>query len=479
MKMELGLRPRLEQKLRLAPQIIQSIEILQLPLLALQARIEQEQNENPVLEVAPEAEDPPAPDEVQPKRTKDEAPSTGEEDFSRLENLDEDFREYFWQSGRRGRGGREAADQKQEALQNTPSRGQTLQEHLLDQLRLTEVQPRLAAAAEAIIHNIDRDGRLRVDLSEVLAGMDEPVTPEEMQAALHVVQSFEPRGVAARTLAECLLLQLDPQHPDYPLLERLVRDHLEDLENNRLPKVARALEIPLDRLKELITWIGHLDPTPGAVFDSAEVPYVIPDVLVELVDGRYEVYLNDTFLPRLRVSPTYRRMLRRVRRGSKEHAFLRSRVESARWLVDAIEQRKDTLLRIAREIVRVQEGFLECGVAGLKPLKMQEVADATGVHVSTVSRAISQKYMQTPQGIYPLKYFFSGGMPTADGADETWSAIKERLRRIVDEEDKRRPLSDEEIARKLAESGVQVARRTVTKYRKQLGIPSSRRRKAY
>ena len=478
MRMELGLRQRLEQRLVLAPQIIQSIEILQLPLQQLLERIEQEQIENPALEAAQDTEEPTSRDDDRPAA---EGRAAADDGFASIGRMEEDFHDYFWQASRRGGPPPEDADRKQEALQNSPGRGETLGEHLRTQLHMMDLPARRAEVAEAIANNLDRHGRLTVTLEEIAGSLDTSVDPEEAEAALHVVQSLEPPGVGARDLTECLLLQLDRKDPDFPLLERLIRDHLADIEHNRLPMVAREIGVDLPTLKALIAAIASLDPMPGTLYDTETVPNVTPDVIVEMIDGRYEVRLNDNSLPGIRVSLMYERMARSVPKGSEAHAFLRKKIESARWLVDAVQQRKDTLLKISREIVRVQEDFLERGVAGLKPLKMQEVADAdtVQVHVSTVSRAISQKHITTPWGMFPIKYFFSGGLSTGDGDDETSNAVKARIQTVVDGEDKRKPLSDENIASKLKVSGLEIARRTVAKYRKQLRIPSSRRRKEY
>jgi RNA polymerase sigma-54 factor len=274
-------------------------------------------------------------------------------------------------------------------------------------------------------------------------------------------------------------LQIDEAHPQHELHRELILHHLEDIEHNRLPRVAKKLSIGMEVLKQTVAYICSMDPAPGRIYDFGQVPYMMTDVIVEMIDGRYEVYLNESTLPRLRISPTYRRMIRHTKTGTEEHEFLKKKIEAARWLVDAIQQRKETLLKISREIVRAQEEFLEKGIPGLKAMKMQDVADATGVHVSTVSRAISQKNMQTAWGIFPIKFFFSGSMKTTEGEDETWSAVKNRIKEIIDTEDKKNPLSDEDILAKLSGTGLQIARRTVTKYRKILKIPSSRQRKEY
>jgi RNA polymerase sigma-54 factor len=473
----MGVRQRLEQRLRLAPQILQSIEILQLPLMALQERIEQEQSENPALELLSDAESTEVrADEQRPENLEEERAAGPEEDFGRIDDLSEDFGEYFWTSSRKDP---EESDDRRDALQNTASPRTTLQDYLIDQLRVLEFSAKLRRIAENIIYNLDRDGRLAATLDEIAATMDEPVEVTEVEEALRAVQSLDPTGVAARDLKECLLLQLDPLHPDAAIHRCIIEKHLEDLEHNRLPKMAKELGVSMERTKELAHFIASLHPAPGRLYNTERVPYIVPDVIVESMDGRYEVYLNETYIPRVRLNPTYLKMACTVRKGSQEHEFLKKKIDSARWLVDAVRQRKETLLKIAHEIVRMQPAFLEKGLNGLRPLKMQEVADAAHVHVSTVSRAINQKYMQTPWGLYSMKFFFSGGTQAADGEAETWNALKERIKELIDHEDKASPLSDEEIVAKLAGSGLDIARRTVTKYRKIMNIASSRERKQY
>ena len=478
MKMELGLGARLEQRMRLAPQIIQSMEILQLPLLALEERIEQELVENPALEMSVEQEKPKDAELDRPERTEEEKPTSAEEDFSRLDEFHEDYIDFGHYQAPARRDPSEN-DPKHDALQNTPSGPPSLHEHLMEQLRFLELDAWTRQMTEFLINNIDSDGRLEADLEELVASLEEQPPSGAPEKALKLVQSFDPAGVGARNLQECLLLQLDPDHPDYDLHKRLIENHLEDIENNRLPLIARELELDIEDVKRLIDYITHLDPAPGRLYDTEEVPYITPDVIVEIIDGRFEVYLNEPVRKNLRINPFYLKLQQKSGKNSEEFKFLRKRIDSAQWLISAIEQRRETLLRISRCIVELQQDFMEKGVNALRPMKMQEVADAIGVHVSTVSRAVNQKYMQTPWGVYPIKFFFSGGKRTADGENESYNSIKERIREIVDAEDKSKPLSDEDIVAKLVDSGLKVARRTVTKYRKQLNIPSSRKRKEY
>ena len=293
------------------------------------------------------------------------------------------------------------------------------------------------------------------------------------------MQGLEPPGVAARSLEECLLLQLDERSPDYPFLRRLIADHFQDILKNRYPGITRALGCSMDELKAAIEQIGALNPIPGALFGEEPAPHVVPDLRVELVDGQYRVILEDADLPPLRIAGYYARRLQQKGLDAKTQAYLRDKLQSARWLIDAIQQRRSTIFNITSAIVDEQKGFFDKGPMSLKPLKMQDIADTVGVHVSTVSRALAGKYVQTPRGVYSLKHFFTGGVEKENGEVESWEVVRQKLLHVVENEDKSSPLSDEEVAAELAKQGIEIARRTVSKYRKVLGIPSSRRRKEY
>lgn len=476
-RMEMSMAPRLEQRLKMAPQIIQSIEILQLPLLALQERIEQEQLENPVLEV--EETPPPQPgQEPQQELTKAEKNEVKDE-FQKVADVGEDFHDYFWQTTSRSAPVDSDKDQKLDAIQNTPGRQPSLRDHLTDQLRFLDLSSRRRDICEAIINNLDRDGRLAFPLEEIAGSIDDPPTMREAGESLAVVQSLDPAGVGARDLKECLLLQLDLHEPDYDLQRTLIMNHLSDIEANRFPKIERETGRGLDDVKRAVGSVCTLHPAPGRLYDNEVVPTVVPDVHVELIDGRYIVRLDEKGLPRLRISEDYRGMLQEQESGSDTRQYLQKKMDSARWLIDSIQQRRRTILKVSREIVRAQREFFDHGLSHLRPLKMQEVADEVGMHVATVSRAIRLKYMQSPRGLFLMKFFFSGGTQSTDGGMEAWDAIKQRIKEIVDSEDKNSPLSDEDIMNALAAQGVKLARRTITKYRKALSIPSSRHRKQY
>lgn len=483
MRLDLTQNLRLEQRMKLAPLMIQSMEILQLPLLALQERINQELVENPVLEVRPQrdedAEDQPKKDEAD---TDADVPATVDEDFSKLDRMGDEWERYIDDPipGPRIRRAAGERDRKLEAMQNTAAPGVSLQDFLEQQVGLLDLDDGLQDAVHHIIWNIDDNGYLRFSLEEIAASMDGHGDLGLAEQALMLVQSLDPPGVGAKDLRECLLLQLDRLGvPPGVLVRRLIEDHLHDIEENRLPHIAKVLETTIDEVKAGIAAVSHLNPRPGGTYFNRTTHYVQPDVIVEATDTGYEVHLEDNWTPHLYISRGYRNLARKKDVDTRTREFVNAKIRSARWLIDAIEQRRTTLLAVARSIVAFQTDFLDNGPGHLKPLKMQEVADDVGVHVSTVSRAVSGKYMQTPRGIHDMKSFFTGGTQTEDGTETSWQTVKDRIEQLVDDEDKSSPKSDEELAEDLRKEGYEVARRTVTKYRKMLNIPSSRKRREY
>lgn len=310
-----------------------------------------------------------------------------------------------------------------------------------------------------------------------------PVLDEEdrwaLGLALAVVQSLEPAGVGGRTLQECLLLQLRRDPQDYPLEERIISEHLGDLGHNRLPKISRALGVTIEDVKLAGENIASLNPLPGKLYGSELPRYVKPDVVVDEIDGRYEVRVDSDYIPRIQISDHYRTLYQQSKKDPAIKRYLKKKIDNAEWLLTAIRQRQSTLLRIAQAIVEVQSGFLDHGISHLRPLKMADLADRLGVHVSTISRAISGKYIQTPRGIFDMKFFFTGGATKDDGNVEARGSVIQRIKDLIANEDKSNPLSDISIVRKLAESGIKISRRTVTKYREAEAIPSSRERRSY
>jgi RNA polymerase sigma-54 factor len=514
MGMDLSMRPDLKQVL--APRMIQSMEILQLPIADLQAKIEKELQENPFLEQKEkhgDQDDTPA--EFDPDSTPLKHDETGEVEFSRLDELNRDWENHFNEEHRVSRGAmEEEGDRKLDAMANMAARPQSLQDYLAEQLGEMELSSAQRKLARHICTFIDRTGylgtRLKlkkdkarkekekedddatdpereyevfrpVPLSEIASLYDEPVTPEEVEDALvHVVQKLDPPGVGARTIAECLLLQIGPDTPYRDVLKVLVRDHLDDIANNRIPIIHKATKFEIQTIQDAIeTLRHHLDPKPGLKFAEAGTQYVMPDVIVERTDDdNYSVRLTDEWVPKIRISRRTIDLIKNKDLDEKVKEELRKKLQSADWLVKAVEQRRNTLMKVTRAIIDHQRAFLDAGPEHIQPLKMQQIADQVKVHVTTVSRAVDDKWVQTPRGVFPLKRFFGGGKKNDQtNEDVAYEVMKQKLMELVSDEDKSNPLSDEELVAKLNESGYPVARRTVTKYRKMLKIPSSRQRK--
>ncbi|MEM8886017.1 MAG: RNA polymerase factor sigma-54 [Planctomycetota bacterium] len=505
MRLELGLAQKLGLQLKLAPQIIQSIEILQLPALSLQEYVEAALQENEALEReeddyvadaqrngANEADNGTLTAEERKEQADRDAVNETLERLEQLENAaDRDWQDF---GQRRGIGGGED-DAKYEAMNNTAAATTNLHDLLYDQFVLFDPTETQRIIGRHLIYNLDENGLLgrreeneKGQLGYVPYTLEEILeTPElrgrfsldEAEDALHMVQRLEPKGVGARTQVEALVLQLDRDDPDFEIKRRLIENHLEDVRKNKRPKVARELNISVSELNRVIEAItAELKPLPAAQVGGDRNAYVQPDVVVEWRDGRWEIILEDHFFPRIRVSPQYRELLTNSD-DPKVKDYVRKKLEGAKWLVDAIQQRQNTLYRVCEEIFKVQEEYLDYGRSHLKPLKMQEIADRVGIHVSTVSRAIADKWVQTPRGIVPLKFFFTGGAETADGETMSRFSVKEKVREIIENEDKKSPLSDEQVAETLKKEGLDIARRTVTKYRKALQIPSSRQRREW
>jgi len=478
--------------MKLAPRIIQAMEILQLPVLALQERIEQEMLSNPVLEMHEDSQEEPA------SQREGEPEPRGEQmmvvdsdngharDFQRLDEFTEEFGSEFPTSDApppRPRAAPGERDRKMDAMANTAARGETLTEHLLRQWAFLDVPKDVDQAGRVIISFIDEDGYLRMDLEEMARRSQPPLEAGALQQALPLVQTLEPVGVGARDLQECLLLQLKAEAAagrDVELETELVRRFLRDIESNRLPQIARRTGRPLEQVKAALENLSRLNPRPGLLIGERVVPVIVPDAIVEVApDGRVIVRMPEQNTPRLYISRAYRRMARDRATDKKARQFIRRNLSSAQWLLGAIQQRRDTVRRVVQEVFRVQQEFLEDGPEALRPLPMADIAQRVGVHVATVSRAVAGKYVQTPRGIYPLRMFFSGGTTTEGGRDVSWDAVKAKLKEVVDAEDKSSPLSDDQIVEALKARGISIARRTVAKYRKALGIAPARKRRQY
>jgi RNA polymerase sigma-54 factor len=494
MRLDTTLAQRMDQRMILAPRMIQSMEILQLPIMALQERIQQELQENPVLELKElsnddssadgEADSAPAADYEEPavaneKELASDDDSDKDPDFDRLEAFTRDWEDHFNEEHRPSRNSLdEEGDKKHDAMQNMPSRPQSLQDYLSEQLTFLDVPPEQMRLMRFLITHIDEKGWLTTTVEEIARGYDLPVTVAQVEQALQAVQKLEPLGVGARNLSECLLLQLTPETPHRDVLRLLILHHLEDIEHNRLPVIQKRTGFDLATIKEAIAGLKHLNPRPGAQFTVENIPYVVPDIAVDRTEeGSYEVRLLDDWTPSIYISRRYMELYRDKGADPKAKEYLKRKIQAAQWLMESIEQRRNTLEKVTKAIIQHQRAFLDRGPEHIEPLKMQQIADQVGVHVTTVSRAVDDKWVQTPRGIFPLKRFFGGGTQTATGEDVAWETIKQKLLEIIDKEDKSNPLSDEELVNKLQEGGYPVARRTVTKYRKMLNIPSSRQRK--
>jgi RNA polymerase sigma-54 factor len=490
MKLEMRRQMRMEQRMKLAPHMIQSMEILQLPILALQERIEQELNNNPVLEMA-EPENPDEDDAAQEESQgdtdeKDLVLSTDTnkaEDFERLESLGDGFTDYMAEAGPfHRRIQTEERDRKLEALKNTAAPPQSLHEYLSEQWRLVDADEPVKKAGSMIIDYLDNRGYLTVRLEQLYNKDRGDFTVDDLKEALELVQRLEPAGVGARDLKECLLIQMAQSSEDMSFESRLITDHMDDLLENHLPVIAKKMNCSLEATNRAIVRMSKLDTSPGLQIGRDQNLPVTPDIVVESDEesGQYIVRLADSDLPVLRLNDYYSRMARDERISERTRKFLQSNLRSAQWIMEAIEQRKNTLLRVAKTVVKYQKDFFDKGQLHLRPLPMSKVAADVGVHLATVSRAVAGKYVQCSWGILPLRKFFSGGREDVNGQGRSWEAIRAKLQQIIDEEDKAKPLSDDQIRKKLETAGINnLARRTVAKYRKLLNIPAARFRKKY
>ena len=461
----------------------------------LEERIEKELAENPALEkVNNESaeEEPQAREETvdvdQKELVIDEDGQSNADDFERLLNLDRDVPDHF--DGPKPSSNRiqEIGDRQHDMMANVVDRQDTLQDHLLEQLAARkskiEASPsgkgaKIYKLCERIISSLDAEdgGYLRVPLADLLPPDSEPDDIELAHEALAWVQELDPHGIAASDLRECLQLQLGEIDEEYRSQVRmLINDHLEDLQHNRMPQIQKATGFSIDEIKEAWAELKRLDPKPGRKFFSNFVPNVTPDVKLILDEkGKYTIQIDEGPVRSLRISDFHRKLLQNG--NTKDREYVKKKIMAAQWLIESIEQRRSTLKRVAQEIVNHQVKFFEQGPEALEPLKMQQIADRVGVHVTTVSRAVDDKWMDTPRGIFPLRRFFVGGTTNAAGDDVAWDKIRIELQKLVDGEDKAKPFSDDELVQLLKSKGLSVARRTVTKYRMKMQIPSSRKRR--
>ncbi|MCE9590010.1 MAG: RNA polymerase factor sigma-54 [Planctomycetes bacterium] len=507
MRIDTGQHMRLGQQMKLSPRMIQSMEILQMPAQALEERIEEELASNPTLELREVGADrreleaehvQEQRDDKEGERSLDvqDTPTTNNtDDFERLTNFADENRD-TWESNisetgetyaPRARSDDGERDGKLDAMANAPARSASLADQLLDQWMMVENPPEVSRAGEYLIGFIDDDGYLRVD-DETLQKQAPPgIAPELIQRALARLQrTLEPVGMGARDLRECLLLQIDARAaekdaPDLTIQRALVADHLKDIEANRIPKIAKSLNVDVEAVKQAIHSLRQFQPHPGRQLIDAAPHAIMPDAIVEFDEeqGRYIARLFDGRMPSVQINPRYLKMARDAAVERRARDFLSNNIRSARWLLDAIAQRHATLLRVINVVIEAQRDFFDLGPQALKPLPMTQVADQLGIHVATVSRAVSEKYIQCPRGIFPLRMFFSGGTETQSGDAMSWTAVQEKLREIIAAEDKANPLNDDELVEKLREKGIEIARRTVAKYRKELQIATARQRRQF
>ena len=483
----------------LAPQLQQSLALLQAPTLELKAMVEQELQQNPVLEEVAvmdvnqeeketrDNEDAPAPvDPAEPPADVTYDPATEkatngpvddfQAEFERLTQLDQEWRDHFAQTNIPQRRSEEEEEKRQYMFDSLVA-GTSLQQSLLDQVRLSDLTDEQRQFAELIIGNIDDYGYLKSSVDELAFSTNIPAN--KILDVLKVVQTFHPPGVGARDLRECLMLQLERQGKQDTVEYRIVNECMEALGKRRIPEVARTLGITVDQVQEAFARIATLEPRPGREFLTDNNQYISPEVFVQKVGDDYVITTNNDQVPHLRISNTYKDLMAQPDSSQEVREYIREKIRAGKFLIKSLHQRQQTIMNIGREIVNRQREFMEKGVAFLKPLTMVQVAEVVGVHETTVSRAVSGKYMQTPQGVFEMKYFFTSGIQTASGVGISNTSVKDMISGMIKEEDQSKPLSDEEIVKMLDQKGIKIARRTVAKYRSELNILPSHLRKVY
>ena len=464
-----GLYQTQTQKLSIGPQMQQSLQILQAPTLELRQIIQQEIEINPVLELeAPEV----SLDEAVPEDPEER------DELDTLSQMDEEWREY-WAQSRMQNSNRSAEDQERwQFLMDSIVAPMTLQEHLVTQLRTAEVtDPELVRNVEFLIGSLDDRGFLHSSVEDM--SLQHAIPIDDLHAAKALLMSFDPVGVGADDLRECLLVQLERLGKKHSLPYRLVDQHLEDLAHKRYPILARKLGVPVEQISRAADFISTLDPRPASRFNPSSNNYVSPDIIVERQGGEWVPVMNGDDLPSLRLSNAYKDLLGQAGSSGEVRNYIRDKIRSGKFLIRSIHQRQQTIQKIATQILAHQREFLEKGTSFLRPLNMAQVAEEVGVHETTVSRAISGKYMATPHGVFELKFFFSHGVRTDSGEDLSNTSVKNAIADLIKTEAKAKPLSDDKLAKLLDKQGIKVARRTVAKYREALGILPSHLRKSF
>jgi RNA polymerase sigma-54 factor len=470
MAIQQKLHTKLVQKLILTPSLQQAIKLLPMSTLELAELLNQEMVENPMLEEVPT-------EELQPAEQPAEKPETPTKTDKSDAWEDADY-EYFFgdylDDGYRPRTPQEVKELP--PIENTLSSAGSLADHLRWQLSIQTDDGAVRQIGDAIIGNLDDDGYLVASVEEIAQMGDWPVA--DVERGLQHVQTFDPIGVAARDLQECLTLQLRHLGLAGTITERIVTEHLKLLQNHQVPEIARRLGVTIDELKEHIEIIRNLDPKPGSRYNPNQSQYVIPDVYVSKIEDQYVAHLNEEGLPQLRISPVYRRLLDKGGENTDEtRAYVKDKFRSALWLIKSVDQRQKTIHKVATSIINFQREFLDHGIEHLRPLVLRDVANDIGMHESTVSRVVNNKYMHTPQGVFEMKFFFHSGISSSYGDSVSSVTIKQRIRKIIENEDPRKPLSDSKIVSILQKEGLMLARRTIAKYREELKIPTSNQRK--
>jgi RNA polymerase sigma-54 factor len=485
----------------LAPQLQQSLALLQAPTLELKALVEQELQQNPLLEEIQVEEqeqgeklgeregdtaainqadpaEPPADTNFDPATEKpsNDPVDDFQAEFERLTQLDQEWRDHFSETNIPMRTSPED-EEKRQFMFDSLATGTSLQEHLLEQVRLSEISDEQRPIAEMIVGNIDDYGYLKATIEEM--SLSTSIPGEHILDVLTIIQSFYPPGVGARDLRECLLLQLERHGRDKTIEYKIVRDFMDALGKRRMPEIARGLGEDVIDVQKAIGRIGRLEPRPGRAFLPDNDQYVLPEVFVVKSGEDLVVSTNNEQIPHLRISNTYKDLMAQADSSTEVRDYIREKIRAGKFLIKSLHQRQQTIMNIAREIVNRQREFMEKGVASLKPLTMVQVAEVVGVHETTVSRAVSGKYMQTPQGVFEMKYFFTSGIQTASGEGMSNTSVKDMIADIFGNEDTAKPLSDQEVVMMLSQKGIVIARRTVAKYRSELNILPSNLRKVY
>ncbi|MBN2070633.1 MAG: RNA polymerase factor sigma-54 [Candidatus Krumholzibacteriota bacterium] len=468
MEMKMGMRLGMSQRLVMTPRLQQALKLLQMPTLELQQVLKQEILQNPLLEEVDEVIDS-AEDDDKDDDEKEKEPADSTDDKDEWD----DFYDTAWNSG-----GNAEVEEKEDFVERVPVAKQTFSEYLFNQLRLSSEDEKILEIGEFIIGSLDDSGYLTMPVVDIARtfGTEE----SEVESVLKLIQTFDPVGVGARDLRECLLIQLKAKNLEDSLTARIVSDHFEEFKQKKYLDLSKKLKISLKEVQAQAAVIGTLNPKPGLDVIVDNPHYVIPDLVVDLVGEKYVIYLNDRNVPRLRISQSYKDELQRDSGISSEtRDFIQGRLKNAKWLIQTIEQRRRTMIKVMQCIVEEQKEFFEKGTAALKPLTLQQVASRIDMHESTVSRVTTNKYVQTPKGVFELKFFFSSSLGTQSGEEVSAKSAKVKIQGIIAKENPKKPLSDQKIADILEKDGLIIARRTVAKYREQLGILPARHRKEY